>query len=219
MRPENLYQNYPELYHIAWRGSWQNIEEYGLLSTKALLQLYGKDENEIKALTQVRRLHWVAVDCPGRRGVVIRDQKPLSDRGLRRALPDHVEPWQWYDLINSMVFFWPTKERLKTMIRAQAYKGIEHDVLIINTKKLVQLEESNIRLSWMNSGCTKPRAFPRDMDLFQQLEDYLFEDSRKRRGLKKAIAEVCVTDRVERIREVVTRVQTGSADEILRSLG
>ena len=160
MRPEDLSRHYPVLYHIAWGGSWPSIEEHGLLATKALLQLYGKSDDEIFQLTQARRAHWVPLDCPGRPRAVLRDQKPMTDEGLRRALPDSVEPWQWYELINSMVFFWPTRARLRTMISASAYKAVEHDVLVVDTKTLLRLEEEDIRLSRMNSGCTKPMPHP-----------------------------------------------------------
>ena len=142
----------------------------------------------------------------------------MTDAGLRRALGDSAEPWEWYDLINSMVFFWPTKKRLKTMISALAYKEVTHDVLVVDAKALVRLESRNIRLSEMNSGCTKPRAWPRDMTLFKRFEDYPFEDRRKRCGVGKAVAEVCVLDRVERIEEAVLEVKRGTAGEVMTAL-
>ena len=214
MNPEDLWRHSPMLYHIAWGGSWPSIEEHGLLSTKALLQLYGKSDEEIAELTRVRRAHWVKIDCPGRPRAVLRDQKPLTDEGLRRALPDSVEPWQWYELINSMVFFWPTKKRLKTMISASAYQRVTHDVLVVDARTLVQLEEPNIRLSRMNSGSTKPMPHPRDLDLFKRFENYPFE-ARRRQGKEGAVAEVCVVHRVERIREAVVDVKRGLPGEIM----
>ncbi len=217
MRPENLWQNYPKLYHVAWGGSWPGIKERGLLSAKSLLRSYGKTDEEIAALTRARRGHWVEIFCPGGPRAVLRDQKPLTDGGLRSALPDTVEPWQWYDLINSMVFFWPTKARLRTMLEAPAYKGVKHDVLIIDAKTLVSLELSRIRLSRMNSGCTNPPN-SRDTNLFKRFEDYPFEETRRKRGLKGAVAEVCVVDRVENIKEAVIDVKHGSAGEILAEL-
>ena len=218
MKPGDLWHHYPVLYHIAWDRSWPSIKEHGLLSTKALLLSYGKSDEEIAELTQARRAHWVEIDCPGRPRAVLRDQKPLTDGGLRRALPDSIEPWQWYNLINSMVFFWPTKKRLKTMISASAYEEVEHDVLLVDTKTLVRLEESNIRLSRMNSGSTKPMAHPRDMDLFKRFEDYPFETRLKKNGREGAVAEVCVVERVDSIREAVVDVKRGLADEILAEL-
>ena len=218
MRPEDLWHHYPVLYHIAWGGSWPSIEEHGLLSTKALLRLYGKSDEEIAGLTQARRLHWVEIDCPGRPPAVLRDQKPLTDAGLRRALDGAAEPWQWYDLINSMVFFWPTKARLKTMISASAYENVAHDVLVVDTEVLVQLECDNIRLSKMNSGCTKPMPWPRDMTLFKRFADYPFEERRSKYTVAGAVAEVCVEDRVERIAEAVLEVKRGSAGEVMDAL-
>ena len=126
MRPEDLWQQYPVLYHIAWGGSWPSIKEHGLLSTKVLLQSVREERRrDCGKLTQGDgERHWVEIDCPGSAScAVLRDQKPLTDAGLRRALPDYVEPWQWYDLINSMVFFWPTKKRLKTMISGSQLTG------------------------------------------------------------------------------------------------
>lgn len=218
MRPEDLWGHYPVLYHIGWGGSWPSIKEHGLLSAKALLQLYGKSDKEIAKLTQARRAHWVEIDCPGRPRAMLRDQKPMTDEGLRRALPDSVEPRHWYELINSMVFFWPTKKRLKTMISASAYRRVIHDVLVVDTKTLVRLEEPHIRLSRMNSGSTKPMPHPRDMNLFKRLEDYPFETRRRKQGKEGAVAEVCVEGRVEEIREAVVDVKRGLPGEIMRDL-
>ena len=104
------------------------------------------------------------------------------------------------------------------MISASAYKEVTHDVLVINAKTLVGLEEPNIRLSWMNSGCTKPIAHPRDMSLVKRFQDYPFEIRKKTRGRKGAVAEVCVLERVERIKEAIIDVKRGVANEILAEL-
>ena len=218
MRAEDLWRHYPVLYHIAWGGSWPNLEEHGLVSTKGLLQLYGKSHEEIAELTRARRAHWVPIDCPGRPQAVLRDQKPMTDEGLRRALPDSVEPWQWYELINSMVFFWPTKARLKTMISASAYRNVKHDVLVVDCETLVRLEESNIRLSRMNSGCTKPMPHPRDMDLFKRFGDYPFPERPSPSVVAKAVAEVCVVDGVAKVTEAVLDVKSGSASDVLEAI-
>ena len=74
---------------------------------------------------------------------------------------------KWYELLNSMVFFWPTKKRLETMLSASAYRNLKHDVLVVDARELVRLEAPNIRLSRMNSGCTKPFADQRDIGLFK----------------------------------------------------
>ena len=218
MRSEDLCRHYPKLYHIAWGGSWPSIREHGLLSTRSLLKLYGKSDSEIAKLTQARRGHWEEIHCAGRPKAVLRDQKPMTDKGLRKALPASVEPRRWYELINSMVFFWPTIKRLETMLTAAAYQEVEHDVLVVETKALLQFKEAEIRLSRMNSGCTRPMPHPRDMDLFKRIDDYPFPNRPSPSVVKKAIAEVCVIDRVERMAEVVIKVESGSACIILEAI-
>ncbi len=217
MKPEDLWNTYPVLYHIAWGGSWPNIRRKGLLSTIALLKLYRKSATEIDRLTRFHRNHWVTIECPGLPRAVVRDQKPMSDEGLQRALEGSTEPWEWYQLLNSMVFFWPTRSRLETMLGARAYKDIRHDVLVIDTKKLVDMECKSIRLSRMNSGCTKPIPHERDMDLFKRIFDYPFEERRKY-GVHNALAEVCVLDKVLHIHRAVKEVKSGLSEEILASL-
>ncbi len=118
-----------------------------LLSNRALMQLYGESDGEIAGVTKGRRPHWVEIDSSGLSRATLRDQKPLSEVGLRRALPPGVELWEWYELINSMVFFWPTKKWLETVVFARACRDVVHDVLVVDTQKLVRLEEPNIRLS------------------------------------------------------------------------
>ena len=218
MKPEELWRRYPVLYHVAWGGSWPSIQRYGLLSTKVLLRSYGKNDTEMRKLTQSRRPNWVEIECTGRPKAVLRDQKPLTDAGLRTALGGSAEPHQWYDLINSMVFFWPTKKRLKTMISAGPYKEVEHDVLVVDAKTLVHLEQSKIRLSWMNSGSTRHGAKRRDLNLFKRFEDYPFETRWRRQGKAGAVAEVCVIDRVEKVREAVVDVMHGLPGEIMAEL-
>ena len=78
---------------------------------------------------------------------MLRDQKPMTDEGLERALRGKATPEQWYELIKSMVFFWPTTKRFRTMLSARAYENLKHDVLVVDVRELVRLEGSNIRLS------------------------------------------------------------------------
>lgn len=117
-----------------------------------------------------------------------------------------------------MVFFWPTKKRLETMLFISAYEAMTRDVLAIDAKKLVQAERKNMRLSAINSGNARPMAFLRDLTLFETLQDYPFEERRRKYDKARAIAEVCVVERVQKIADMVIQVQTGTADEILAHL-
>ena len=218
MRGQDLWEAYPVVYHMAWGGSWESIRKNGLLSVKRLLKLYQQTEQQVEKLTRRRRAHWVKVRGEGLPSAVLRDQKPMTDEGVRRALEGKAEPWQWYELINSMVFFWPTKERLRTMILASAYEGVRQDVLLVDTRKLLMVASEKVRLSPMNSGCTKPYPHPRDLGLFKAIPEYPFENRRGKYGTARAVAEICVVGGVDRIAEIVIDVKSGNRRELLAAL-
>ena len=213
MLAEELVDSYPRLFHIAWEGSWPNIRRYGLLSTQNLLELYQVDGQEADSLVGEHRSHWVEIERGGLPRAVIRDQKPMSDDGVRRALGDDVQPAAWYRLLNSMVFFWPTKKRLLTMMGAGAYRGMRHDLIVVDTEILLSSKEDDVRLSPMNSGATKPFPHPRSMDLFKRIQEYPFEERMRKCRLEGAVAEVCVLNGVEEIEDCVVDVRTVTAEE------
>ena len=90
--------------------------------------------------------------------------------------------------------------------------------MLLDTKKLVEMKGTNIRLSHMNSGCTRPYPHGRNLDLFKRFEDYPFDNRLNRYGRAKAIAEVCVLDKVDKIREAVLETKHGLAKDILEEL-
>ena len=235
MRSEQLAEFYPRLFHMAWQGSWENICKYGLLSSQALVELFELIPEQGGLLLQNHRPEWVKISCAGlgtatvrdqkpmsdklkpevasNRIATVRDQKPMSDKGVCTALGVN-DPRPWYELLNSMVFFWPTKERLRTMMSAKAYIGMKHDLLVVDAEKLVDHHCDNIRLSSMNSGATKPIPHPRDLNLFKTFEEFPFGDRRKRYGVKKAVAEVCVLNSVRDIKDLIVDVRTVTLDDL-----
>ena len=209
MNPEQLIEYYPRLYHLAWEGSWKNINQYGLLPTQELLNLYHIDERKTKKLVSEHRPDPVTIEREGLYRAVLRDQKPMSDAGLRAA--GILEPKKWYSVLNSMVFFWATKERLESMMNA--YQGMKQDLIIVNTRRLVEDTSDAIRLSHMNSGSTR-RGHPRNVEIFKTISDYPFDKRRKKNGWKKALAEVCVIGGVKAIKEYIVDVRTISSDDL-----
>ena len=211
MRPEQLAEHYPRLFHMAWHGSWQGIREHGLLSTRSLVELYRLDPEESHTILRQHRPDWVEISCDGLGRATVRDQRPMDDKGVCRALGVN-DPGQWYELLNSMVFLWPTIERLRTMM--EAYAGMSHDLLVIDTAELVERHRDGIRLSPMNSGATKPFPHPRDLDLFKRFEEFPFDDRLKSHKRAKAVAEVCVVGGIRDIGEVVVDVRTATVDDL-----
>ena len=215
---EELITNCPALYHMAERNSWESIKQHGLLSTSALLDHYAVQPQkriEIESQHRPRSVEIKGVDLPR---AVVRDQIPMSDEGLRRALPDHLSPKDWYELLNTKAFFWLSEERLHKLTNAKAYRDQEHDVLEIDTRSLINAHRNAIWLCPINSGCTKPMPHPRDETIFARILDYPYAYWRGRRGRRERVVELAVDHSVKDIRDHVRRVVVKRGTEVLSVL-
>jgi hypothetical protein len=206
---EELITNCPTLFHMAERGSWPAIRQHGLLSTTALMDLYDIGDPVRTQIERCHRPNSVPISVPGLPNAVIRDQKPMSDSGLKKALPDSIEPSDWYSLLNSKVFFWTSEERLHRLTEAKAYREREHDVIEVDTRSLLNAHYNSIWLCPMNSGCTKPFPWPRDKTAFSRIPDYPYLHWSNRRPKKDRVVELAVDysipDIVEHVRRVVVK--------------
>ena len=117
---EHFLEKHPLLYHMAEPGAWPGIQRHGLLSTSALLDLYGIVGQRRIDLESERRPASERLSGRGLPGAVVRDQGPINEKKLRQALPEHISPRDWYEFLNGKVFFWATRDRLFRM--AKAYK-------------------------------------------------------------------------------------------------
>lgn len=200
-----LLTDCPILYHMAERGSWASIEQRGLLSTTALLDLYGVAGARRSALERARRPDTVELLAPGLPRAVLRDQKPMDDKGLTRALTGGLLPADWYSLLNSKVFFWLTRERLLRLLGAGPYRELEHDVLEVRSEPLVAQYRAKICFCPMNSGNTKPFPHPRGVDTFRRIENYPYAEWRAKRKAGERVVELAVDGGVPNIRDFVSR--------------
>src|SRR5690606_12093074 len=132
-----VVENYPVLYHMAAKGSWPSIRVHGLLSTTALLDLHGIKGAQRAAVEECHRPNTITISSEAYGVAEIRDQKPMSDAGLVRALQDGLTPKEWYRILNSKVFFWVSRVRLERLLCARAYRDLEHDVLFVSTKTVL----------------------------------------------------------------------------------
>lgn len=146
MSPEALVAQYPRIWHMASDGSWQSIQEHGLLSTSALLDLYGYKDEQRLAIEARRRPQSVPITATGLPGATIRDQKPMTDSALDKCLPAGVTPENWYRLLNSKTFFWLSQPRLQRLLGARAYRDHAQIVLTLDTASLVEKHTPNILL-------------------------------------------------------------------------
>ena len=205
----NITALYPRLYHMAAEGSWPSIQRHGLLSTSALLDLYEVCDPQRTTIEAAHRPAAVRIEHPAHGRATIRDQIPLSDRGLERALQDGLTLTDWYRLLNERVFFWLTEDRLERMLRAAAYRNYEHDVLTLNSEPLIHDHAAEIELSPMNTGCTKPYPHPRGKDTFQPLDIYPLA-ARKKSHRADAVVELAAMRSVPNVADYVIEVRRRS---------
>lgn len=215
---EELITNCPTLYHMAERGSWASIKQYGLLSTSALLDHYAVQPPNRTEIESQHRPRSVEVTRKGLPKAVVRDQIPMSDAGLRRALPDRLTPSDWYELLNAKAFFWLSEDRLHKLTNAKAYRDKEHDIVEVDTRSLINAHRESIWLCPINSGCTKPMPHPRDETIFARIADYPYNYWRERRSRKERVVELSVDHSVKDIRNHVRRVIVKRGMEVLSVL-
>jgi len=203
-----LIRDCPTLYHVAERGSWPSIRRHGLLSTSALLDLYGVQGPERDAIEGCRRPEGVRLGHPALGQAVIRDQAPMDDAGLRKCLLDGLLPVDWYRLLNRKVFFWLTRARLLRLLDARLNRELEHDVLELDTAALVGAYRGAITLSPINSGATRPFPAPRGATTLLSIDTYPYAHWRSKRPKGERVVELAVDYGVPDIARFVRRVTT-----------
>lgn len=205
---DQFVELHPKLYHMAESRSWDSIQQHGLLSTQALLDLYDVDDDQRRTILESHRPECVEIFHCDYGSAVIRDQKPMSDRALTKCLQDGLTPSDWYKILNSKTFFWTTKERLLRLLAARAYRGTDHCVLTVDTAEMFDRHSANITLSPYNSGSTIMNPVPRGNNTFLPLERFPYEHwlSRGRRKTG-AFVELVVNYSVPDLAEFTDRAE------------
>jgi hypothetical protein len=157
---------------MAEAGSWASIQRHGLLSTTALLDLFEIKRPQREALESERRPESVKIEHPEYGSAWIRDNKPINVTVLRRTLVGMSEP-EWYRTLNARVFFWLSEKRLNRLRSAPSYHGREHDILTLDTKKLLDAHASDVELAHLNTGAVYGAAtYTRGAGTFRSIADY-----------------------------------------------
>ena len=214
-----LVSTYPVVYHMANADAWESIRVHGLLSTTALLDLFQVSGQRRDTIEGARRPNSVTITHPALGSAVIRDNKPLSERKLLACLDD-LSPAEYYRLLNRRVFFWLNQSRLDRLFQAQAYRGLAHLVLSVDTAELVSRHGDRITLSSINSGATIHNPPRRGATTFRTIEDYDFALWKAKRSAQRAIAELAVDYSVPDIKDLTMRAairQPDGREEVLWS--
>jgi hypothetical protein len=191
LTPGYITERWPRLYHMAEAGSWPSIERHGLLSTTALLDLFEISGPRREAIESARRPESVKITHPLHGEVWIRDNKPINETVLRRTLVGVSEP-DWYRELNGRVFFWLTRDRLERLRGAPPYRDREHDVLTIDTDRLLKAHGQRVELAHLNTGAVHPSAnYPRGAGTFRRIDGYPWNE-RLRVARNEPIVELTV---------------------------
>jgi len=204
---------------MAGDGIWPSIKRHGLLSTRALLDLFELSGKERERLYSHHRPESVAIEHAHIGTAVIRDQKPMDDKGLVRSLTGGMSPRDWYEKLNDKVFFWLSEKRLERLLGARAYRQKVHTVMTVDTRGIVQRHIDEITLCSINSGCTKPMPQARGPNTFSTVSGYPFEQWVTKRGLKgDPIVELAVEYAVPEIASFTIEVDRRKGRDILERI-
>jgi hypothetical protein len=215
MRVDDIAARYPLLYHMAECDSWPGITRHGLLSTTAALDLFEVNDQRRNTLERIRRPEKELLDHPVHGRLVLRDQKPLNEKRLASCLQGGLTPADWYALLNGKTFFWARRDRLLTLLQAEAYRDDEHDVLTVDAASLLAAHHQRVSLCHMNSGNTGRFAWPRGSNTFLPIAAY---PARKSGRPIKEVVELVVDYAVHDIVDHVVRVEKMRSDVVLGTI-
>ena len=219
VEPQVIVEAYPRLFHLTHLDNWDLIQRIGLLSASALLDLFGVQGETRRTLEAENRRELVPIQSEELGTAILRDQKPMDDRGLRRALTDGLTPEDWYRLVNAFVFFWVDRERVDRLLGAKAYRSSRHLLLELRSRDLMDRHAAATVLSPLNTGATKPMPHPRGRNCFVPLAQYPFAFWCQKRNPRTAVVELAVRHAVPDLADMLERVSIvgrGEPEEVIR---
>lgn len=103
-------------YHLVDAANWPSVQRKGLMSAARLMRRSG--ETAISTL----RAHRPA-DVRLSSGEFIRHQRTMPPHRLAHGLDSGLTPADWFEVVNSKVFFWLDPERLNRHRAAYALRA------------------------------------------------------------------------------------------------
>lgn len=203
---------------MAEEGTWPSIQNRGLLSTQALVDLYDPEPIIRAAILGAVRHSSFLLENSTLGRAVIRDQRHLKFLG--DCLIPGTSQQEFLDVLNGRVFFWLTRRRLETLLGARLYRGKRHIVLHVDTAQLMARYGGAVELAPYNTGSMfTPNAPRRGKDVFVAVDDYPYEKWRVKRGRSgDAVVELTVPYAVPDIRDVTLRVENWSGGEAVETI-
>jgi hypothetical protein len=207
MERDELVRLHPVLFHMAEDGTWPSVRAHGLLSTRAIVDLFATDESVRTQVLSVVRTASIAIEHPERGRVVVRDQGPL--KFLNQCLTEGTTAQDYLDALNERVFFWLSCSRLKRLLGARRYRDNAATVIHVDTARLLARHADAVQLAPYNTGSMHvPSAPRRGTDVFVDVDRYPYKEWRAKRGPSgDAVVELTVKYEVKDIVDLTQRVE------------
>jgi hypothetical protein len=153
-------------YHLVDASNWASVQNHGLMSACRLMQVCGGIEDGAAQ-------HHRPTSRRLASGVLIRDQKPMPPKALARCLRSGLTPEDWFELLNSKVFFWLDARRLN---RQRLACGASPQVaLVVNASRLLMKYNGLATVTPINSGNALRSAAPRNLTTFVPYQRWLID--------------------------------------------
>jgi hypothetical protein len=145
-----------EAFHVVEQANWPSVQRHGLLSASRLMQRAGEPPSAQRRHRQV--------DLTLTSGAIIRDQKPMPPHRLQVGLCDGLTPDDWFEILNSKVFFWLDPKRVDG--HRGAYSSRPQLILIIDAAAMLDRYAGAAFVSPINSGNARRRPTLRNRTTF-----------------------------------------------------
>ncbi len=126
---------------------------------------------------------------------------------LRQVLNPDISVQEWLDLLDSLVFLWPTNKRVRTLLANPAYARRDHDVVVVDATRLIERNGSRLLLSPLNSGATRSVEHKRGRDTFRPISDDDIGVRLRQGRADRAVAEITARRGLEDLNEFVIRIE------------
>jgi hypothetical protein len=203
------------VYHLVDARNWASVQEHGLLSASRLMALSG--DGESAALRRHRpSAQWL------KSGILIRDQRPMPPKQLASCLEDGLQPEDWFELLNSKVFFWVDPARLD---RQRLACGASPQIaLVIDATRLLARYGGQANVSPINTGNTMRAAAPRNLSTFVPYERWVVDgwaheaiEGARKRSVSHRPVELTIADAVPDVFDyVVDSVHLGPQETLTK---
>ncbi|MBV8775523.1 MAG: hypothetical protein JO166_24825 [Deltaproteobacteria bacterium] len=153
-------------YHLVDASNWASVQNHGLMSARRLMELCGPVE-----FSASRHHRSASLLLPS--GVLIRDQRPMPPTALMRCLRSGLMPADWFELLNSKVFFWLEPNRLNR--QRLACGGSPQVALVVNAAVLLTKYGGVATVTPINTGNALRSAALRNLTTFVPYHRWLVD--------------------------------------------